>query len=185
MSATKIGNNESGITDDEGFKEKVIELKDGYSELSLLAKKSYQALLLLGRSIELGVAQNTINYLNLDKSSKDGILSNEKREKLCDIGRRIWMTIRSNPEAFRDHIVPPKTKDKNPENNKHTSNGDDTWQRYRAAASGYIRTIAARLILIKCKFKTCHAYELYWSCNNVHATHILTQSGTCILFVNF
>eukprot|EP00957_Ditylum_brightwellii_P079842 6071897-Ditylum_brightwellii.AAC.1 len=36
------------------------------------------------------------------------MLNDDKRGKWRSIGRNIWMTVRSNPECFRDHVEATK-----------------------------------------------------------------------------
>lgn len=70
--------------------------------------------------------------------------NNNTRESFRTIGKSLWMTIRSNPAAFHDHLSRNQQIHPNGSNNSDESTNATN----RAAASGYIRGIAARLILI-------------------------------------
>ena len=79
-------------------------------------------------------------------------LDDSTRSKLSSLGTNLWLNIQNNPKVFRDYISSMNdTTSSTPEReaaqdeSKHDS---FLLQKVRAAASGYIRSLACRLVLI-------------------------------------
>lgn len=135
-----------------------------FDRLHTLASTAHQSLTAYGSAIEMG----RLPYIATEENSaarNDVLLNDEKREKLRGMGRSLWMAVRSNPDTFRDNAPRDNThgiENKNchqqyhqkagldPKSNRLEATGSDrVEQKHRAAASGYVRAIAARLVLIE------------------------------------
>lgn len=108
-----------------------------YSRLRDAATQAYHALVVYGSSMDLSI-----------EMKNDGvILSEARRSKLLDVGRNLWMNIRNNPALFNDAIP----QDCGAGGDDFASfNGRENMAEAiaRTVAGGYVRAIAARLILL-------------------------------------
>jgi len=109
---------------------------DAYAKLRNAAAEAYHSLVRYGSSMDLssqGSAQD---------DDGTAFLSEVRRSRLLDTGRSLWMSIRNNPELFNDIISEDKADE---------SNGDFVsfeGKKNKAAAGGYARGIAARLVFL-------------------------------------
>lgn len=97
-----------------------------YSRLYDLAFNAYSRLSSFGDKIEMG------RILPAAATSSSISIATELREKLRNIGRNLWMTIRSHSNVFLD---------------KSTSDSSES-AIARGSSTGLVRLIAARLVLI-------------------------------------
>lgn len=68
-------------------------------------------------------------------------LSEETRRSFQNLGKQMWMILRNYPNVFTDKMKKVETVVRNDDN-------DRIQERYHVQATGYIRAIAARLILM-------------------------------------
>jgi len=123
---------------------------NNYSKLLKHAISAHSLLIELGSFVELG---------NFEHGAKCAMLEKNIRGQLNNSGRKMWLLIKNNPQLFRDHVT-SVTQSEDPTNVNVTHDGErdlaqdaksllHIMERKRAAASGYIRCIAARLVLIE------------------------------------
>ena len=106
------------------------DLQTVYSKLFNLSRLAYELLHNFGKIVELSAIPDN-NPTNIDMVSENYSLAESTRERWRNVGRSVWMMIRSHPAVF----------------------SDATQQKYKnlsskALSGGYIRAIAARLILL-------------------------------------
>jgi len=127
-----------------------------YGRLYTLATESNTSLNIVGTINELGVVDDKANKVN-KSSRKRGpppptTLAAKHREKLIILGQELWTAVRSNPSIFLDNKSSPSTTSSatllsssvtitTPRTNK---NADDI----RGSATGFVRFVAARLVLM-------------------------------------
>ncbi len=83
-------------------------------------------------------------------------LGEETRSRLTSFGTNIWLNIQNNPELFLDFIPSQTSSDSTAQDPSSTDLSKvqaNELDRERAAASGYMRSLACRLILVS-KIKT-------------------------------
>lgn len=114
----------------------------------------------LGRLIEFGEVKHQSHKTSEDSNSDivAVVIEEEIRTKLTSHGTNIWLNVQNNPDIFRDFLSTSSSSSSGssvPQDEK-TNNSDSSvmkiqareLEKERAAASGYIRSLACRLILI-------------------------------------
>jgi hypothetical protein len=130
------------------------------------ASSAHRSYIQLSQSIEFGnIIHNNHDDDDNEHSTHDDndIVCDEIRAKLTSFGTNIWLNIQNNPNVFRDSIsyststtLNDAPQDHCHKNNIRSANDNESTMRKeeklleieRAAASGYIRSLACRLILI-------------------------------------
>jgi len=116
------------------------ESNDAYGKLRDAAMKAYHSLVVYGSSLDL-------SSQSVDKENSNNVvqqLSDVRRSRLLEMGRKLWMTIRNNPDLFNDMI--------SQDSSKVDGSGDFVTSfeglKSKAVAGGYARAVAARLVFL-------------------------------------
>lgn len=129
------------------------EIFESCAKLRDAAKEAYHSLVQYGRLFDLSAsateggedAPKAMELQDGGSTANKVYLSEVRRSRLLNIGRNLWMTIRSNPDLFNDLIAEEKDV-------MGSGGGGDylryKGKKYRAIAAGYVRTIAARLVFL-------------------------------------
>ena len=121
-----VGSSESMID------EESVDLQSVHDTLLSLAKAAYDTLHTFSKFHNLYAEQLQIDGADEGPESISDCLSESSRERWRNAGRSLWMMIRSHPTVFSD------SKPSNDSKNLST----------KACSGGYIRALAARLILL-------------------------------------
>ena len=105
-----------------------------YSRLLELAATAHRRLLRYGSGVEIGLKDANSNHLASSSTLSLTPTTKEERETLRGIGRNIWMTVRAYPDTFGDR--------------EDTASEEILETNDRVTSSGYIRLVAARLVLL-------------------------------------
>ena len=120
-----------------------------YTRLLLRAKNAHRAMEAFSYSIESGDSSLLIQEAS---PSFVAVLDPGSRSKLNAFGTNYWNIIQKHPELFMDTVTTTTTTTYVSLNEKKEGGEDDTVQveleRSRGAASGFIRALSCRLILI-------------------------------------
>jgi hypothetical protein len=127
-----------------------------YSKLLTHAKAAHDSYHHLGTRVELGEKVQEESSSSESSSTlnqnQNPVLDAQSRSKFNANGTNLWNTIQKHPELFVDSL-PDQQKVSTSTDLTASQNG---LERDRGAASGYIRALACRLILIS-KIHTCVA----------------------------
>ena len=107
----------------------------------------------LSRLVEFGNIIDTSNRTSATASSNN-IDTDVLKSKLSSLGTNMWLNVQNNPKVFRDYVSNSTHSSSTtshqssiiPQDEKR--NDELTLEKERAAASGYIRSLACRLVLI-------------------------------------
>ena len=137
--------------------------EDDYKVLNDEAMSAHIEFVAYSQSIELG--NRSICFQETDETIDDiTFLDANHRSKLCGIGKQLWSLVCANPNFFYDFVsesssilVDKKSKNHERESQDPIIREEESLskQKLRAASSGHIRAISARLILID-SIITCH-----------------------------
>lgn len=72
----------------------------------------------------------------------------QMKSKLSSLGTNMWLNVQNNPQVFRDYVSTSSGKSQNRIAQDEKKSDIVLLEQERAAASGYIRSLACRLILI-------------------------------------
>ena len=128
-----------------------------YGRLYELATEANTSLNIVGTIHELGVIDEKVKDAN--KSSRKrgppppAALGAKHREKLTNLGRKLWMAVRSNPNIFLDNKSSFSTAAASSATSSSsaaitTPRTSKTADDVRGSATGFVRFIAARLVLL-------------------------------------
>ena len=129
--------------------------EDDYKVLNDTAMSAHIEFVIYSQSIELG--NRSVCFQESDEINEDMIfIDDNHRNKLRDIGKKLWSLVCTNPNFFYD-FVNESSAFRDDKSRNHERESQDpiigeqeslSQQKLRAASSGYIRAISARLILI-------------------------------------
>ena len=121
--------------------------QDNFQRLLKHSKAAHDAYMQFGRQVELGKSQNETNDIN-------AVVDTDTRSKLNTIGTTLWNLIGKHSEIFIDAGHDLRGKINDPAQSEQMD-----LAMCRTIASGYIRSIAGRMILID-KFYTSRSVPL-------------------------
>ena len=128
-----------------------------FTKIHHQASSTHQTFIQVSRMVEFGEIKTKTTEgtkQSHSPSSTSFSIDEATRTKLTSYGTNIWLNVQNNPEMFRDsisnstsHHASAAQDDENTNNNSIKSQKLKL-ENERAAASGYIRSLACRLILI-------------------------------------
>jgi len=118
------------------------ESNDAYGKLRDAAMKAYHSLVVYGSSSDLS-AQSVDKENNSNNVVQ---LSDVRRSRLLEMGRKLWMTIRNNPDLFNDMISQDSKVSVADGSGDFVTSFEGL--KSKAIAGGYARAVAARLVFL-------------------------------------
>lgn len=119
-----------------------------YANLRNSSFKAHKCLVEYGSVVDMSTQENGDDDHSIngdDFKENNPILCEDRRSKLMKFGKNLWIIVRSNPDLFNDIIS---------RENGENDGGDESFislfegKKHQAVAGGYIRAIAARLVLL-------------------------------------
>lgn len=119
-----------------------------------------------GKNVETDVPNGTVIGKKERKQSSSGprptkrmetetnnvvVISTVQKDELYELGRTLWSKIRNHSDIFQDYIAPIKMAAKDSgTSDASIVNEESKMQDLRAAASGYVRSLTGRLLMMNC-----------------------------------
>ena len=111
------------------------------------AKTAHDSFHTLGKVVELGET-NAANEKNTTQIQSPIVLDSASRSKFNASGTNIWNMIQKHPQLFADTVHVVSTQDMDRSSDEDAQAAQEKMEKDRGAASGYIRSLACRLILL-------------------------------------